>query len=70
MWHVWERKYMRTGFCWWNFKESLHLEDPGIDGRIIWNRKNELLGVDWINLVQDRDRLRAVVTMAMDFRII
>jgi len=32
---------MRTGFCWGNLMERLHLEDPGIDGRIILNRKND-----------------------------
>jgi len=27
------RRY--TGFCWGNPREEDHLEDPGIDGRII-----------------------------------
>ena len=61
---------MRTGFCWGNLKERLYLENLGIDGRIILNRKKGWLGVDWVNLAQDRDRLRSVVTMAMNFRII
>jgi len=24
-----------TGFCWGNLRERDHLEDPGVDGRII-----------------------------------
>ena len=24
-----------TGFCWVNVKEKDHLEDPGVDGRIL-----------------------------------
>jgi hypothetical protein len=23
------------GFCWGNLRESDHLEDPGVDGRIV-----------------------------------
>jgi len=26
---------MQTGFWWENLRESVHLEDPGMDGRII-----------------------------------
>ena len=26
---------MYTGFCWGNLRERDHLEDPGVDGRII-----------------------------------
>ena len=35
-----------------------HLEDPGVDGRIIrWIfRKWDVGGMDWIELAQDRDR--------------
>jgi len=32
---VWERVEVYTG-CWWcNLRERDHLDDPGIDGRII-----------------------------------
>jgi hypothetical protein len=27
-----------TGFCWENLKETGHLEDPGVEGRIILKR--------------------------------
>jgi len=34
-WHVWERGEVYTGFWWRNLREIDHLEDPGIDGKII-----------------------------------
>jgi hypothetical protein len=40
--------------------EGDHLEDMGIDGRIILKR-----GVGWIDVVQDRDRRRTVVNAVM-----
>jgi hypothetical protein len=33
--HVWERGKMYTGFWWGNLKERDHLDDPGVDRRII-----------------------------------
>jgi len=35
MWPVWGRGEVHTGFWWGNLREIDHLEDPGIDGRII-----------------------------------
>ena len=32
------RAGLYTGFCWGNLRETDHLEDPGIDGRIILKR--------------------------------
>jgi hypothetical protein len=34
-WHVWGRREVHTGFWWGNLREGDHLEDPGIDGKII-----------------------------------
>jgi hypothetical protein len=49
-----------------------HLEDPGVDGRIILKWTCERLdggGMDWINLAQDRDRWRALVNAVMNLRV-
>ena len=50
-----------TRFLWGNLRERDHLEDPGIDGRIIlkWVFRNWGGEMDWIDLAQDRDRKRA-----------
>ena len=60
---------MHTGFLWGNLRERDHLEDPGIDGRIIlrwifrqWDREY----MDRTDLAQDRDRWRALVNMVMN----
>jgi hypothetical protein len=48
-----------------------HLEDPGVDGRIILKWIFGRLGgvVDWIDVAQDRDRWRALVYTVMDLRV-
>jgi hypothetical protein len=47
------------------------LEDPGVDGKIILKSifKKWHGGMDWIELAQDRDRWRALVNEAMNFRV-
>ena len=49
-------------------REGYHMEDPGVDRRIILKCIFERLGgrsIDWIDLAQDRDRWRAVVNGVM-----
>jgi transposase len=47
------------------------LGDPGVDGRTILKLifKKCDGGMDWIDLVQDRKRWRAVVNAAMNFQV-
>ena len=63
---------MYTGFWWGNLRERDYLEDPGLDGRIILRwifRKWDVGGVDWIELVQYRDRCRTRVNAVMNLRV-
>jgi hypothetical protein len=53
-------------------KERDHLGDPGVDGIIIlrWILKEVGFGdMDWIELAQDRDRWRALVKAAVNYRV-
>jgi hypothetical protein len=52
-------------------REGDHLEDPGVDERIIlkWIFKKWDGGMDWIDMAQDRDRWRAVVSVVMNLRV-
>ena len=61
-----------TDFWWGDLRESCHLEDIGIDESIIlklifkkWNQE----GMDWIDLVQDRDRFRALVNVVINHQL-
>jgi hypothetical protein len=58
-----------SGFLWFNLSERDHLEDPGVDGRIVlrWIFKKWGVGVmDWMEQALDRDRWRAVVNAVMN----
>jgi len=35
MWHIWGRWEVHTGFWWGDLRKRDHLEDLGVDGRII-----------------------------------
>jgi len=35
MWHMWGKGEMHTGFWWGNLSERDHLEDLGLDVRIL-----------------------------------
>jgi hypothetical protein len=55
-----------------NLRARNHLEDPGVDGRIIlrWIFGKEDRSMNWIDLAQDRDRWWALVNTAMNFRVV
>jgi hypothetical protein len=71
MWHVWGRGEVHTRLKWGNLREGNHLEDPGVDGRIIlkWIFDRMGGGVDWIDLAKDRDRWRALVYAVMNLLV-
>ena len=53
-------------------RERYHLEDPGVDGRIILRwifRKWDAGGMEWIELAKYRDRWRALVSAVMNLRV-
>jgi hypothetical protein len=56
MWQVWGRRKMHAGICWVNVNKRDHLEDLGIDGRILLNHFERKLmgGVDRINSVEEQ----------------
>jgi hypothetical protein len=57
---------VRTGFWWGDLREGDHLGDQGIDGRILkWIFKKWDGDMDWIELVQGRDRSGAVLNAVM-----
>jgi len=61
-----------TGFWLGNFRERDHLEDLGVDGRIILSwiiQEVGCEGTEWIHLAQDRDRWRALINAVMNHQL-
>jgi hypothetical protein len=56
---------------WWeNLREEDHLEDVGVDMKIILKLiKKWDGGMNWIDLAEDRNRWRALVNAAMNLRV-
>jgi hypothetical protein len=71
--HVYGTEEVHTEFWWGNPKERDHLEDLGVDGRMIlkWILKKYggLVGVNSILLVKDRKKWQAVVKAVMNLRV-
>ena len=67
MWHVRERGEVHKGFWCGDLREKDLLEVQGVDGMIILHLifKRSYGGVDWIDVAQGRDQLRAVVYSVM-----
>jgi hypothetical protein len=68
---VWGRVDVHTGFWWGDLREGDHLEDPGVDGRLIlkWIFKQWDGGKDWIDMTQDGDSWRALQNVVMNLRV-
>jgi hypothetical protein len=62
---------MHIGYWWESQKERDHREDQDVGGWTISKRILEI-GCDcvaWIDMAQDRDKLRALVNMVLNLRV-
>jgi len=59
-----------TGFWWGNLREGDHWGDPSVDGKVRIDLRDVGCGcLDWMELAQDRDRWRALVSAVMNLRV-
>ena len=63
MWHVWETAEVQTGFWWGDLTERDHLENLGVDGRMIlkfifkkWDGE-AWTGLIWLRIGKDDGHL-------------
>jgi len=69
---VWGRGEVHVGFCWEDLRERDHLEDLGLDGKVMleWTSKQSFWeDEDCIDLAWDRDKRRVLVTTAVFLRV-
>ena len=61
---------MHRGF-WLKVRKRENLEYVGVDKRVLlkWIFKKWVGVIIWVDLVQDRDRWRALVNAVMNFRV-
>jgi hypothetical protein len=61
-----------TGFWWGNLREREHMNDTGVDGRLILRSlfRKWVGGMDWIDVAVDRDRCRPCVNAVVNFRVL
>jgi hypothetical protein len=63
---------VHTRFWWGDPREGDHLGDPGVrwEDNIKIDFQNVIwVGMDWIEVAQDRDRWRAVVNVVVNLRV-
>jgi hypothetical protein len=72
MWHAWRRGEVYTGVGWGNMKNRYHVENAGLDRTVILNgyRRNRMGCVNWIDLIQDKDRCMYVVNAVMELWVL
>ena len=68
MYPVRETGEVCTGFWWADVRGRDHSEDLGVNGRIMLKEVG-CGGMDWISLVQDRERWRELVNAVMNLRL-
>jgi hypothetical protein len=69
MWYVWGGEKKCVGFWCGYLRERDHLEDLGIDGRVIVKSVLKESVGKWIYLAQERDRWRTCANAVMNLGV-